>query len=261
LATNFVRGESFIDLDGHGTHCAGIIAGAVGGIAKGVQLLVAKVLDRNGRGSGDQVAAGVKWAIENKADIISMSLGMSVYHDKLHEAVQEAISKGIVVVCAAGNSGSRYRFNVSFPASIAGTIRVGSIGRYGASSCFSSVGGPQIDAAAIGEEVVSTHLCKGRKASYQSLNGTSMATPAVAAICAMLLAYDRALIRPKIPAGLSADDEKGYYRLKNAHCVKDILGKLCFNSSLEVGKGRGSPDLAHVLRVPAAFTDHLDHIC
>jgi hypothetical protein len=239
--------ENIVDLYGHGTHCAGIIAGKNCGVAHGVQLYIAKVLNHNGQGDMNWLTDGIAWALTNNVDIISLSLGADKYHEGVYTQIKETLFKDKIVVCAAGNDGSWNRFNTNFPATISGVLRVGSTNSYGRSSDFSSVGGPEIDVAALGENVLSTWPEK----KYKMESGTSMATPFVAAMCALLLAYDRARAREmnRQPA------------LKNSHCLKDLLSKLCFNSSLEVAKGRGTAHLEYILDVPEYFDHLLKQIC
>jgi len=114
---NFVEDEPTTDdLYGHGTHCAGIIAGtgeASGGryrgVAPGATLMNVRVLDSEGSGYLSDVIAGIEWAVDNGADVISISLGGShsgdVYAKPDGMAVNAAMDAGVVVCVAAGNSG------------------------------------------------------------------------------------------------------------------------------------------------------------
>jgi subtilisin len=266
----FVSSEiSWLDLTGHGTHCAGILVGKKGGVACGARLYVAKVADRHSYVNAEDVAKGVKWAIKKDVDIISLSLGGFKYHHGLYTAIQKAIKKGIIVVCAAGNAGSVNQFNVRFPATIPGVIRVGSVNSSGRASPFTSVGGAHIDAAGPGEDILSTWIKRktedlaffsvrsgtvrskyqGYANSYIFSSGTSTATPFIAGIIAWLLAYDRSreTIRPR--------------RLMNSHCVKDLLARLCFNPSGDIGAGRGMLNLQNILELPEQFDYLLSRIC
>ena len=99
-----------MDDNGHGTHCAGIIAAAdngiaVVGVAPQANLYAVKVLNSAGSGSTSTVIAGIQWAVQNQMQIISMSLGSSSGTTSLQQACDTAYNKGIVVVAAAGNSG------------------------------------------------------------------------------------------------------------------------------------------------------------
>jgi len=114
-AKSFVSGEDSVDRNGHGTHVAGIVAGTGAasngmniGIAPGANLINAKVLDASGSGYTSGIIEGMGWAVEEGADIISMSLGgdpMSGLSDPMTEAANAVVERGVVVVVAAGNSG------------------------------------------------------------------------------------------------------------------------------------------------------------
>ncbi|MDF2788697.1 MAG: in-like serine protease, partial [Neobacillus sp.] len=102
--------DVYTDYNGHGTHVAGTIAATqnnngVIGVAPEASLLILKVLDKNGSGKYDWIINGINYAVEQKVDIISMSLGGSEDVPELHQAIQNAIDNQILVVCAAGNEG------------------------------------------------------------------------------------------------------------------------------------------------------------
>ena len=106
--TNDDRGDQniFRDYNGHGTHVAGTMAAAandtgVVGIAPEANLLIVKVLDKHGSGQYEWIINGINYAIEQKVDIISMSLGGSEDVPALHEAIKKAVANEILVVCAA----------------------------------------------------------------------------------------------------------------------------------------------------------------
>jgi len=103
-----------------------------------------------------------------------------------------------------------------------------------------------VDVSALGENVLSTW----NDGSYAQLQGTSMSTPFISGLCALLLAYDRVLSKNK---GL----EK---RICNSHCMKDILSKIAFNSGSELAKGGGSLDLDNIISVEDLFDKYLNEI-
>lgn len=180
---NFVPGSSNSDLDGHSTHCAGIIAGGGGiGIAPASKLLIGKVLGDNGSGRIEHIVAGIRWAIEMKVDYISLSLGTTKSHPGLFSAVHEAILKGITVLAAAGNEGNLGRNTIGYPGKYGSVISVGAHGWMGQPSKFTSRGG-EIDFLAPGDNIRSTFKNKG----YAVLSGTSMATPFAAGLVALLI--------------------------------------------------------------------------
>lgn len=179
------------DAVGHGTHVAGTIGArqngvGVIGVAPGCRLLVGKVLGDSGSGSGASVAAGIDWARESGADLISMSLGSPHFDREMAEAVERALGAGVLVICAAGNDG--VNDSVNFPARMKRTLAVGAVDRNGRVTRFSSRG-PEVDICAPGQDVLSTYLRGG----YAKLSGTSMATPFVAGVVALMLAKHRRL--------------------------------------------------------------------
>lgn len=184
-------GDGLNDLSGHGTHCAGVVgarfngSGCIG-IAPEAELAVGKVLGNDGSGSFDQIADGVDWAVEIGADIISMSLGGPGSDRRLFTSIHNALAKGKVVVCAAGNSGSIFSNNVGYPGRYGGVITIAAHDRNGMPSGFSSRGG-EIDFCAPGQNIYSTY----KNGSYASLSGTSMATPFVSGICALVMAVNK----------------------------------------------------------------------
>ncbi len=172
------------DDNGHGTHVAGIIGAAsnavgVVGVAPTVRIHPVKVLKSNGTGYLSDIIAGIDWAIANGMDVINLSLGAAQDIPSLHDAVQRADRAGIVVVAAAGNSGGP----VMYPAAYPEVIAVGMIGQDGSVDRMSSRG-PQLDLVAPGAAVYSTYRGK----TYRTMTGTSMASPHVVGVAALLLA-------------------------------------------------------------------------
>lgn len=185
-------GEGIEDRNGHGTHCAGIIAARANevgfvGTAPMCSLLVGKVLDGGGGGSIDAVIAAVDWAVGEGADILSMSLGSAAGSPGLYRAIHDALAKGVIVVCAAGNTGELFANNIGFPGRYGSVITVAAHDRFGQPSGFSSRGA-SIDFMAPGSDIWSTY----RQGGYAKLSGTSMATPFVAGLAALVLAKHRA---------------------------------------------------------------------
>ncbi|MDM8538590.1 S8 family peptidase [Desulfobacterales bacterium HSG17] len=178
------------DLNGHGTHVAGIIAArrdsrGVVGVAPLSSLLIAKVLGDDGYGREDWVADGIRWAVQKGAHIISMSMGAPGYSRIIHNAIREAVDANVFVICAAGNSGSRVGA-VDCPGRFPETIAVGSIDRRQEISSFSSIG-IQVDIVAPGDRILSTYPPN----TFSTLSGTSMATPFVSGVVALMLAKHR----------------------------------------------------------------------
>lgn len=189
-ARDFTRSPSGpIDRVGHGTHVAGTIGArqnelGVVGVAPECRLLVAKVLGDSGSGSSAAVAAGIDWACENGADVLSLSLGSPEPSAEIRAAIARAAAAGKIIVCAAGNEGRDDAVN--YPARWPETIAVGAVDRHGRLATFSSRG-PEVDLCAPGQDVLSTNLRGG----YAKLSGTSMATPFVSGVVALMLAKHR----------------------------------------------------------------------
>ncbi len=181
-----------MDDHGHGTHCAGIAAanGSLKGVAPGVSLLAYKVLTSEGSGYESWVIEGIERAVEDGADIISLSLGgPGNPDDPLSTAVDNAVAAGVVVTVAAGNYGT-YE-SISSPGTSRKAITVGATDKSDSIAWFSSRG-PVIwkdevllkpEVVAPGVDINSTIL----NGKYDAWSGTSMATPHVAGAAALLL--------------------------------------------------------------------------
>lgn len=187
-AADFTGEGSVFDHDGHGTHCAGIIAGRetevpFRGIAPQARLLIAKVLDRTGRGQAEWVAEGLRWAYRKRADIISMSFAARGSSHVLFEAIHQMLWLRRLLICAAGNRGALDQNSIGFPGRYSGVITVAAHDEHGNPTAFTSRGG-EVDVIAPGAGIWST-FPGGR---YAKLSGTSMATPFVAGIAALIVA-------------------------------------------------------------------------
>src|SRR5690625_2581461 len=182
-------GESFVggdtsDVQGHGTHVAGTIAsyGEVSGVMQEATLIPVKVLDDDGSGSVYGIQEGILYAASEGADVINMSLGGGGYDQGMEEAIETANSEGTIVVAASGNDGMQ---NVSYPAAYDAAIAVGSVDSDEQRSYFSNYG-PELDVMAPGGEIYSTVPGDG----YDTLSGTSMATPYVAGVVGLIRSAD-----------------------------------------------------------------------
>lgn len=178
------------DDNGHGTHTGGSIAalydgGGISGIAPSVRLLACRFMDASGMGDTASAAQCIRYGIDHGAKVMSMSWGGPDYSDILNTLIQEALSKGIIVVAAAGNSGLDNALNEFYPANYDGVISVGSTDSQDALSSFSNFNPDKVFIAAPGSGIYSTYLNGG----YAWLSGTSMATPQVAAIVALMLSH------------------------------------------------------------------------
>ncbi|HYN49022.1 MAG TPA: S8 family serine peptidase [Candidatus Nanopelagicales bacterium] len=201
---DFVNNDAVADDDhDHGTHVAGIVAAAAGnglygaGAAPGARILPVKVLNAAGNGTSTAVAAGITYAADHGARVVNLSLGGSSPMNEVQAAITYAVGKGVVVVAAAGNGGTAVP--VGYPAAYPNVIAVGAVGSSLALASFSQTGSA-LDLVAPGVGIVST--VPGP--STASWNGTSMATPFVAAAAALVLAVNPSFTPAQVQARLQA---------------------------------------------------------
>jgi len=193
ISETFV-GQPVQDLNGHGTHCVGTACGPLApsgqtpryGIAYASNIYVGKVLSNSGSGTGASVIAGMNWAIANRCEIISMSLGsQSPVQAAYTNAGAAALRNGLLIIAAAGNAAS----GTGAPANSPTIMSVSSLDPNLQPSSFSNFG--KIEIAAPGRDVFSSWP---RPTRYRSISGTSMAAPHVAG-CAALWAQSSASLR------------------------------------------------------------------
>ena len=182
--TNEGRNENdFYDLNGHGTHVAGLVSSDPcgvfnGGIAPDSKLLICKALDRNGSGDFYEIINAINYSIDNNVNVINMSLGGPVDLPQLYQAVKRAHDKGIIICCASGNEAYGDGGHIDehcYPGAYQEVIEVGAINKNKIPSYFSNSNN-MVDCVCYGEDILSTFLNN----SYVSLSGTSQATPLVA---------------------------------------------------------------------------------
>jgi subtilisin family serine protease len=195
---SFVTGESVEDLNGHGSHCAGTACGPLApgvapryGIAYGAELFVGKVLSNGGSGDDTSVLAGIEWALANGCHVISMSLSsvarLQDPPSRVYERVaQRALAQNALIVAAAGNNGPG--MPVNRPANCPSILAVGAVDAALQVASFSArglapAGGGAVDLVAPGVNVHSSWRMPQR---YNRISGTSMATPHVAGIAALI---------------------------------------------------------------------------
>jgi len=197
LDANYKGGIDYVNRDsdpmddnGHGTHCAGIVAAedneiGVIGVAPEAWLYAVKVLDAKGSGYVSDVVAGIQWSIDNGMQVISMSLGSSSDSISLRDACDNAYYRGIVLVAAAGNSGKLGGGgdNVLYPARYSSVIAVGATDKSDKRASWSSTGSA-LELAAPGVSIYSTYM----GGAYATLSGTSMACPHVAGTATLVFA-------------------------------------------------------------------------
>ena len=188
------NGYNYFDGDsGHGTHVAGTIAAeskftGVVGVAPKSSLMILKALDKHGRGEYKWITNAVNYAVNQKVDIISMSLGGYVDDKNLHKAILKAVRSNILVVCAVGNEGdgSYSTDEYSYPASYEEVISVGAVDKKYNPAYFSNSNN-FLDIMAPGVGILSTFKDGG----YAVLDGTSMAAPHVAGALALIKNYSK----------------------------------------------------------------------
>ena len=202
-----VDGYDFIDDDniaqdvhGHGTHCAGTILGAndgvgITGVAYDAKVMPIKVLNDSGSGSVTGIVAGMRWAVDNGADVLNLSLGGSWPNSNYLDALKYAADKGVVVAMASGNS---YASQPGYPARYATDygIAVGAVDINKNNAAFSNrAGDTTMDYVSAPGVSVYSSLPGG---GYASWSGTSMAAPHVAGMAALLKSYDNTLTPSQI---------------------------------------------------------------
>ncbi len=173
----------------HGTHVSGTVAArgngsGVIGVAPKASIGSCQALDKNGSGYTSNIASCITEATNRGADVINMSLGGPSASSALDSAVANAIARGVVVVAAAGNSNTSAP---SYPGCSAGVIGVGATDRGDQRASFSNYGSC-VDIAAPGVDILST--TPGN--AYATFSGTSMASPHVAGVAALMLAVGHA---------------------------------------------------------------------
>ncbi|QHG19211.1 S8 family serine peptidase [Nostoc sp. ATCC 53789] len=192
---NFVSNNNNpLDDNGHGTHVAGTIAGVknnfgVTGIAYNAKIMPVKGMNSDGQGTNSAIANGIRYAVNNGANVINLSLGGSA-SSEIQSAIQYAASKGAITVMAAGNDG---KSEPDYPARYATQwgLAVGAVSYNGVLADFSNRAGttPLAYVTAPGVDIYST--LPGN--NYDFKDGTSMATPNVAGVIALMLSAKKGL--------------------------------------------------------------------
>jgi len=225
LRANFSSAATNEDNYGHGTHVAGIVAASydnalgVAGTCPGCTILAGKVLNDSGVGSSSSLADGINWAVTNGAKVINMSIGVRASRT-LEAAINNAWSKGVVLVAAAGNGGNQTKI---YPAAYPNVIAVAATDNKDVKASFSTYGASWVDIAAPGVNVYSTFpnhkfvigTQNNRSFGYDVGNGTSMSSPIVAATAALVWsvnpAADNTSIREKVESAAELIPGSGTY--------------------------------------------------
>jgi subtilisin family serine protease len=210
---DFVEGDGTPqDGNGHGTHVAGIVGARGGngiggaGVAWNVKLMIVRVLDAAAQGTTTDVARGIRYAVDDGARIVNLSLAGPSSTPDLQDAVQYAQARGVLIVVAAGNDGADLAGAPTYPAAYGedDVLGVAATRRDGGLSGVSDYG-PGADLAAPGEEVLSTALGGG----YEWRTGTSMAAPEVTGALVLIAAARPDLDAAGLRYALLAGTRKG----------------------------------------------------
>ncbi len=273
---SFVGGDPCTDTEGHGTIVAGEIAGnldstGIVGIAYTAQLMIAKVVDANGDIPLQAEANAIRWAADNGAQVINLSLGgvrdpsqpgRDTFSQLEADAVSYAYSKGAVVVAAVGNADEAYATPwpyASYPAALPHVLGVGALNRTGGVPDFSDRDPTYVDISAPGVDIFSTFplaLTAQRVGctpqgytdcgtdEYRQAEGTSFAAPQVAAAAAVLLAIAPSLTNSQVQAILerSADDVNAANGCRQCPLGRDLYsgwGRLDIAKAVEVVQAGG----------------------
>ncbi len=206
------------DNNGHGTHCAGIIAaennnaGCVGvTLGNNVKIMPIKVGDSSGWLRDDHILESIYYAADNGAKVISMSFGGSVYSSAEQDAVNYAYNKGAILFASAGNSGDS---TMRYPAGYANVVGVGATTNKDEKVTFSTYNS-SVDLSAPGKDVYSTMptypVCGndlGYTQNYSYMSGTSMACPMAAGLAALIRSRNRSWTAAQVQTAMqnNADD-------------------------------------------------------
>lgn len=257
LANSLIAGKDFSDYDnqpddenGHGTHVAGIAAAisnngkGIAGVAGGAKIMPVRVLDWMGYGGSYDIISGIMWAADNGANIINLSLGMDEYSKSIEDAINYAYSKGVVIVAATGNDSK----GVSYPAALNHVIGVAATDENDNVADFSNFG-PEVDVAAPGVNILSTtpntKVDPDLALNYDLMTGTSMASPQVAGLVALILSQNPSLTPDEVETILKErSDDLGspgfdnYYGYGRINALKALTSEDKYenNDTLETAK-------------------------
>jgi thermitase len=204
---NFVTNtQDALDDHNHGSHCSGTIGGVanngqgITGVNWNVTMIPVKFLDKDGSGSADRALQAVQYATKIGVNVMSNSWGGGGFSQALMDAIGEARAKGILFVAAAGNSGFDNDTLPTYPASYAldNIVSVAASDNQDSIAGFSNYGLTSVHVSAPGVKILSTE----KNGSYGVMSGTSMATPHVSGIAALMLSANPSLTYAEVKSAL-----------------------------------------------------------
>jgi len=191
--------DDYMDYNGHGTHVAGIISSSKKhknktiGVAPKVQLFAIKSLNNEGNSKEESIISGVQWAIDQDIDVLNMSIGTEVDSKGVKDILASAYKHGMFIVAPVGNSDYPESSNITYPAKYSSVFAVGSVNNKLKRSFFSNMG-QELDIVSLGEEIYGPSLNE----TYTYETGTSMASPYVAGVAAILLSANHNLTNSEL---------------------------------------------------------------
>ena len=228
-----------MDENGHGTHCAGIIGAeggneiGIAGVNWNVKIMPLRFMDGDGAGTTKDAIEAINYVIDRKragvnVRIISASWGSNTRSRALEDVIRKAYDEGILFVAAAGNASSDNDATPHYPSSynLGNIVSVAATTRNDQLASFSNYGAKSVQVAAPGEEILSTWLEHG----FTEKKGTSMATPFVAGVAALVLSQN-----PK----MSVDDLR-VRLLKSVDPIPSLKGKVSSGGRINAAKAVGA---------------------
>lgn len=219
LKNNLLQGKNFVepkkdpvDVVGHGTHIVGVICAenndiGIVGVAPKSKVIPIKALDDEGNGTPENIEKAIRWAADQGADIITMSLGSPNKIDSIRKAIIYALNKKSITFCAAGNAGRTHE--IFYPANYPETIGIGAIDENFERASFSSTGN-DLDFLAPGVKIFSTVPNNW----YAYMSGTSMSNPFAVGCAALLLSYIR-----NNNLNIKLDNDEDYRNILKKHTI------------------------------------------
>lgn len=228
-----------MDDNGHGTHCAGIIGAegdnelGIAGVNWHVKIMPLKFMDADGAGTTKDAIEAINYVIDRKragvnVRVISASWGSTTKSRALEDVIRKAFDEGILFVAAAGNSSSNNDQTPHYPSSynLGNVVSVAALDRNDHLASFSNYGAKSVHIAAPGQEILSTWLEHG----FEEKQGTSMATPFVAGVAALILAEN-----PK----MSVSDLRAKL-LKSVDVLPSLKGKVSSGGRINAARAVGA---------------------